>query len=230
MRINKFLAQCNLGSRRSVEELIKNGEIVVNGKICKDLGTQITDSDYVKYNGKILKNKSTKIYIALNKPKNYIVSRSDEFGRKTIYELLPEKLHSLKYIGRLDYDSEGLLILTNDGDFANELTHPKYKLAKTYEVFIRGQITRDKIYTLEHGVIIEDQKTLPANIKIIKQNKYSALLNITIYEGRKRQIRLMMKAVDCEVISLIRIKIGNLELGDLKSGKWTFIDKKSINE
>lgn len=228
MRINKFLAKCNLGSRRKVEELIKNGEIVVNGKICTDLSTQITDKDYVKYNGKNLKNKTSNIYIALNKPKNYIVSYSDEFGRKTIYELLPEKLHNLKYIGRLDYDSEGLLILTNDGDFANELTHPKYKLPKTYEVLIQGKIEMEKIEQLKNGIIIEHKKTLPANVKIIKQNKNNTLLHITITQGRKRQIRLMIKAIGSEVINLLRIKIGNLELGDLKSGKWTFIDKKSI--
>lgn len=228
MRINKFLAQCNLGSRRKVEGLIKNGEIVVNGKVCQDLGTQINDGDYVKYNGKILRNNTSNIYIALNKPKNYIVSRSDEFGRKTIYELLPEKLHNLKYIGRLDYDSEGLLVLTNDGDFANELTHPKYKLAKTYEVFVEGIINRDKIKALEKGIVIERKKTLPAIVKIIKQNKNNALLSITIYEGRKRQIRLMLQAVECEVKSLIRVKIGNLDLGDIKLGKYKIIQKKDI--
>lgn len=229
MRINKFLAQCNLGSRRKVEELIKNGEITVNGKTCFNLATQVSDADYVKYNGKTLKNKTSKIYIAINKPKNYIVTKDDEFGRKTIYELLPEKLQNLKYIGRLDYDSEGLLILTNDGDFVNEITHPKYKLPKTYEVFVNGALDRNKISQLEKGILIDDKMTLPAIVKIIKQSKNNALLNITIYEGRKRQVRLMMKAIDCEVVSLIRIKIGNLELGDLKPGKWTFIDKKSIN-
>ncbi len=228
MRINKFLAKCNLGSRRNVEELIKNGEIIVNGKVCQDLSTQINENDYVKYGGKILKNTTSNIYIALNKPKNYIVSRIDEFGRKTIYELLPEKLQDLKYIGRLDYDSEGLLILTSDGDFANELTHPKYKLAKTYEVFVKGFIDRNKISQLQNGIIIERKKTLPAIVKIIKQNKNTALLHITIYEGRKRQIRLMMQAIECEVMSLVRIKIGKLDLGDIKIGKYKTIQKIDI--
>lgn len=224
MRINKFLAQCNLGSRRKVEELVKNGEIIVNNKIISDLGTQVNEKDIVKYKNKILKNEQEKIYIALNKPVGYIVTKKDDYGRKTIYELLSDEFQNLKYVGRLDYDSEGLIIMTNDGDFADELTHPKYKLQKIYEVILNKSITKEKIQMLRDGIIIDGKWTLPAKVNVIDKTK----LEITIFEGRKRQIREMIKSVGSGIINLKRIQIGNLKLGNMPTGKYKFIDKYDI--
>ncbi|MDD3285014.1 MAG: pseudouridine synthase [Patescibacteria group bacterium] len=224
MRINKFLAQCNLGSRRKVEELVKNGEIIVNNKIISDLGTQVNENDEVKYKNKILKNEQEKIYIAINKPVGYIVTKQDDYERKTIYDLLPSEFQNLKYVGRLDYTSEGLIIMTNDGDFIEEITHPKYKLQKIYEVILNKTLTKQQIQMLRDGIIIEDKKTKPAKVNLIDKTK----LEITIFEGRKRQIREMIKSVGSGIINLKRIQIGNLELGNIHSGKYIFINKSDI--
>lgn len=225
MRINKFLAQCNLGSRRKVEELVKNGEIIVNNKIISDLSTQIDETkDEVKYKNKILKNQNEKIYIALNKPVGFIVTKTDDYGRKTIYDLLPNEFQNLKYVGRLDYTSEGLIIMTNDGDFIEEITHPKYKLQKIYEVLLNKTLTKSQLQNLRDGIIIEEKKTLPAKVNLIDKTK----LEITIFEGRKRQIREMIKTVGSGIINLKRIQIGKLQLGNIASGKYKIIDKKQI--
>ena len=219
MRINKFLANCNLGSRRKVEEFVKAAQITINGQICTDLGTQINEEDIVKYKGEVLKPSSEKIYLALNKPKEYLVSKTDNHQRRTIYSLLPQKYQNLKYVGRLDYDSEGLLFLSNDGDWINKITHPKYKLPKTYEVMLNKTISPFDIQKLRDGIIIENQKTLPAKVKEVGKNK----LHITIFEGRKRQIREMIKALGSGVYNLKRIQIGKFKLGNLKLGKFQII-------
>ncbi len=219
MRINKFLAQCNLGSRRKVEELVKSGNIKVNGKICNNLGTQIKEKDIVQFKNQILKLNSQKIYLAFNKPINYLCTKTDPQERKTIYHLLPQKYQNLKYVGRLDYNSEGLLFLTNDGDWINQITHPKYKLPKIYEVMLNKAITPLDIQKLKKGIIIHGQKTLPAKVKSIGKNK----LQITIFEGQKRQIREMIKALGSGVYSLKRIQIGKYKLGNLKLGQFKII-------
>jgi 23S rRNA pseudouridine2605 synthase len=216
MRINKFLANCNLGSRRKVEEFIKDGQIIINDKTCTNLGTQVNDQDIVKYKGKILKPSQEKIYLALNKPKEYLVTKTDTHNRKTIYDLLPPKYQNLKYVGRLDYDSEGLLFMTNDGNWINEITHPKYKLPKTYEVMLNRTITNEDIEKLRTGIIIDGNKTLPAKVKEVGKNK----LYITIFEGRKRQIRLMIQVIGSGIYNLKRIQIGKFKLGNLQSGNF----------
>ena len=219
MRINKFLASCNLGSRRKVEEFIKAGDIQVNGKTCSDLSTQVEEENLVKYKGKILSLDQEKIYLALNKPKEYLVTKEDTHQRRTIYNLLPEEYQNLKYVGRLDYDSEGLLFMTNDGDWANKVTHPKYKLPKTYEVMLNKAIDPRDIEKLRDGIVIEGQKTLPAKVKEVGKNK----LQITILEGRKRQIREMIKILGSGVYSLKRIQIGKFKLGNLQLGNFQII-------
>lgn len=222
MRINKFLSNCGLGSRRKVEELITRGQIFINKKICTDLSTQINANDIVKFQGKELKIKTEKIYLALNKPVEYLVTKSDDRGRRTIYDLLPEKYQNLNYVGRLDYNSSGLLILTNDGDLNQEITKPKNKIPKTYETKTDRKLTTQELKKLESGVIIENQKTLPAEISNINGNKFT----ITIHEGKKRQIRLMVASVEAKVIELKRIGIGKLEIGDLELGKYRLLDEK----
>ncbi len=229
VRINKFLAQCNLGSRRQVEELITSGKIKVNGVICTELGTQINPAeDKVVMGRKELKIDTELIYVMLNKPKNYLVTTKDEFDRRTVYKLLPEFAIKLNPIGRLDKDSEGLLILTNDGNFAQLLIHPRNKLPKTYKVVIKGKLAHDDLLKLRAGVEIEGQKTLPAKIYIKKETEEESTIKITIYEGRNRQIRKMFEKFHHDVVSLKRIEIGSIELGKLPTGMWRFLTPQEI--
>jgi 23S rRNA pseudouridine2605 synthase len=216
MRINKYLAQCNLGSRRKVEEFVKDGDVKVNEKICTDLGTQIIEGDLVEYKGQKVDSDSEKIYLAVNKPKEYLVTKTDTHDRRTIYSLLPDKYQNLKYVGRLDYDSEGLIFMTNDGDWLNKITHPKYKLPKTYEAMLNRAISPQDVQRLRDGIMIENKKTFPAKVKEVGKNK----LHITISEGRKRQIRLMIQAVGSGTYNLKRIQIGKYKLGNLKLGNF----------
>ncbi|HNV97477.1 MAG TPA: pseudouridine synthase [bacterium] len=225
MRINKFLSQAGLGSRRKVEELIKSGLILINGKICNDLSKQINENDIVKYQNKELKIESEKITIMLNKPIGYLVTKHDDRGRKTIYDLLPHEYKNLNYVGRLDYNSSGLLILTNDGDLNQKITKPLNKIPKTYEVITSRNLTEKEFKKLESGIVIEGHKTLPAKISNISGNKFT----ITIYEGKKRQIRLMVIHVGAKVIELKRIQIGGLKLGKLDIGKYELLNQKQIS-
>lgn len=224
MRINKFLSSCGLGSRRKVEELINKGLIFVNGKVCTDLSKQISDNDIVRFQKKELKIGNEKITIMLNKPAGYLVTQYDEHGRKTIYDLLPKQYKNLNYIGRLDYNSCGLLILTNDGDLNQKITKPENKIPKTYEVITDRELSNQELKKLGCGVIIEGYKTLPAEISNANGNKFT----ITIYEGKKRQIRLMVATTGAKVTELKRIRIGGLELGDLRLGKYEILNQSRI--
>ncbi|MCD4817567.1 MAG: rRNA pseudouridine synthase [Candidatus Cloacimonetes bacterium] len=229
MRINKFLAQCKLGSRRHVEELIKSGKIVVNGKICTDLSVQIDPTnDKVLFENKEIEFIDEKIYLMLNKPQNYLVSSKDDFGRKTVYDLLPDFKSHLFPIGRLDYNSEGLLLFTTDGDFANKIIHPRYKLPKVYKVLVKGNLIDAQIKLLRDGIVIEGKKTAPALVFVKKRTVNNILLRITIHEGRKRQIRYMIKKVGAEVLSLKRLQIGDVRLGNLPIGMWKMLKPSEV--
>jgi len=229
MRINKFLAKCNLGSRRAVEKLVKNGEITVNGKLCSDLSTQIDpENDEVKFKGKKLLLKNENIYLMLNKPKKYLVSSKDAFDRKTVYELLPDFDVHLFAIGRLDYMSEGLLLLTSDGDFANRIIHPRYKLPKVYKVLVKGNIEKEQIQKLRDGIVIEGKKTQPAIVFVKNRSEGKAQLKMTIFEGRKRQIRRMVGKIDAEVLELKRLQIADVKLGKLPTGMWRMLKPNEV--
>ncbi len=229
MRINRFLAQANLGSRRQVEEYISRGKVTVNGKICQDLSTQIdTANDIVTYDNKVVHIQNELIYIMLNKPLDYVVTKSDEYGRKTVYDLLPEFARALNPVGRLDMDSEGLLILTNDGDLANQITHPRYKLEKVYKVEVQGNLTKDAIEKLRLGVEIEGIKTQSARVFVKSHVGDHFILRITIREGKKRQIRRMVEAVNCKVLHLKRLQIGDINLDKLPIGMWRFLKPTEI--
>ncbi len=229
IRINKFLAKCGLGSRRKVEDYILEGKVSVNSIVITDLSYKVNpESDLVRYNGKLVRISKSTIYIMLNKPRGYVVTKSDEFNRKTVYDLVPEELKDLNPIGRLDKESEGLLLLTNDGDFANKIIHPRYKLPKTYYVKVKGKISDDKIDKLKNGVEIEKKMTKPALVFLIEANEIEAYMKMIISEGRKRQIRLMLKAVNCEVIELKRTQIGDVSLGNLPQGMWRYMLPKEV--
>lgn len=230
MRINKYLATCGLGSRRSVEELIKKGLISINNKVVTDLSFDVSSSDIVKYNGKNLSLVEDKVYIMLNKPRCYITSTKDDQGRKVVLDLLKGCKHKVFPVGRLDYNTEGLLLLTNDGDWANNITHPSNHIAKTYAVSTKYMLTNKQLNQIRNGIIIDNRRTLPAKINLVDKDDSHYFYHITIYEGRNREIRKMFEFLELKIYSLKRLQIGNLLLGDLEEGKYRYLDKKEINK
>jgi 23S rRNA pseudouridine2605 synthase len=218
MRLHKFMANCGIASRRRSEALIQEGVVTVNGKIAV-IG-QIIDSsiDQVVVRGQKLRAPQGHVYYLVNKPRQVVSTTSDPDGRRTVTSLVKSKKR-LYPVGRLDYDSEGLMLLTDDGELAQKLTHPKYETNKTYRVLVKGNITEKAIKYLETGVTIEGKKTAPAKVEIVEKQPNNTWIDITIHEGRNRQIRKMCEAVSYPVLQLIRTKLGDWELGNLKSGE-----------
>lgn len=218
VRINKYLALCGIGSRRKVEDFVKDGLIKVNGKVTTELSTDITKKDVVEYNDTRLKLPSNYVYYKLHKPKGYICSANDEHGRKTIYELVnvPERVFS---VGRLDYNSEGLLILTNDGDFANKITHPSNHVNKEYIVTVEGEMLESELAVLRAGVVENGVRMPSAKVKLMEFKKDISRLSVVIDEGQNRQIRRMFEAIGKTIVLLKRVSIGGLKLGGLERGK-----------
>ncbi len=222
-RLQKFLARAGVASRRSAEKLITEGKIRVNGVIIKELGTKVDPfKDKISYNGKMVKLERKKVYYMLNKPKGYISTVKDDKGRKTVVDILSDVEERIFPIGRLDYNTEGLLLLTNDGDFMNKLLHPKYEIGKTYVAKIDGIINLDDLHKLADGVKLEDGKTAPADVYLDSINKTlkESRVEITIYEGKNRQVRRMFKALGYEVKALKRIAFAGLTLNKLKRGEY----------
>lgn len=219
MRIHKFLAHSGVASRRHAEAMVEKGEVKINGSLAK-VG-QVIDSDTAKVEvgGKIIKIDQTLVYYLLNKPRGVVSAVTDPDGRRTVTSLVPGG-HRLYPVGRLDYDSEGLMLLTNDGDLAYKLTHPKFEINKTYHVLVKGVMTDKTVGYLEQGVTIEGKKTAPAQVSITESQANNTWINITIHEGRNRQIRKMCEAVGYPVLRLIRTHLGTWALGDLAVGKY----------
>ncbi len=231
-RLQKYLANSGIASRRKCEELIMQGKIEVNGKIVTELGTKVTKKDIVKYNGKIIEPQEEKIYILLNKPIGYVTTVKDQFGRDTVMDLVRVDKRIVP-VGRLDMYTSGALILTNDGDFVNKLIHPKNEIDKTYNITVAGIIKKEDIKQLENGVKIDDSYvTKPAKVKILKivEDKNISRVQITIHEGKNRQVRKMCEAIGKKVLALHRCKIGNLGVKDLKLGQWRYLKEKEIKE
>lgn len=227
IRINKYIAECGVCSRRKADVLIQNKKVLVNGNIIDTLGTMIDeDKDVVTINNKVIKKEKKLVYIMLNKPKGYVTTSIEQFGRKSVLDLIDIK-QRIYPVGRLDMYTEGLLLLTNDGDFANMLMHPKNKIKKTYIVKVKGNVTEDKIQKLRNGVDIGGYITKKAEVTEIKD---SSLFQIVISEGKNRQVRKMCESVGLQVINLKRVKIGSLELGDLPVGKYRLLNDKDIEE
>lgn len=228
IRLQKYLAMCNVASRRSAEEMILQGRVSVNGTKCKTLGTKVTENDTVCVDGTEVTLETKKYYIMLNKPVGYMTTVSDEQGRATVMELVSDISKRLYPVGRLDCNTEGLLILSNDGDFTYKVTHPKHKLAKTYEVFVSGNAEKNAIKKLEQGVWIDGKKTAPAIVDIVDYGKNSAVLSITIHEGRNRQVRKMCASVGFKVMGLKRVSEGGLTLGNLPLGRWRHLTDAEV--
>ncbi len=218
MRINKFLAECGVASRRAADKMIENGEVKINGNPCS-VGDTVSEGDHVTVNGKTVSTVKKYEYYMMNKPKGYVCTVKDDKGRKTVMDLLPPNVKRVFPIGRLDYDSEGLLLFTNDGELTYRLTHPKNEIPKTYLVKLEGKISDDALHKVRTGVWIDGRKTGRCNIKIVEELRDAVKLHITITEGRNRQIRKMFESVGKEVKFLKRIKIGDLTLKGLNRGE-----------
>jgi 23S rRNA pseudouridine2605 synthase len=234
-RLQKYMARCGVASRRKCEEIILEGKVKVNDKIVTELGVKINyEIDKVFYNGKIITPEENKVYIMLNKPEGYITSVKDEKGRKTILDIV--KVNERIYpIGRLDYDSSGLILLTNDGDIYNKIIHPRVEVQKKYIALCRGIFSNEEIKRFENGVDIGGYITADAKLKVIdkekdkRTNEFNSLVEIIIHEGKNRQIRKMCSALGHEVISLKRVAIGDIKLGYLKRGEWRNLTKEELN-
>lgn len=229
IRLQKYLAQCGVASRRASEELIKDGRVSINSETVNTLGTKVYVGDVVCVDGVRITEESKKIYIMLNKPIGYMSTVSDDRDRPTVMDLVGDIDSRLYPVGRLDFNTEGLLLMSNDGDFTYKVTHPKHKLDKTYEVLVTGNPVPNAIKILERGVVIDGRKTAPAIVDISESTKGSAILEITIHEGRNRQVRKMCAAVGFKVQALRRISEGGLSLGNLPIGKWRHLCKAEID-
>ncbi len=220
VRINKYLAGLGIAARRKVDDLVASGKVFVNGKKAV-LGQKVEPGvDKVEVNGKKVEGTAgKKVYIALNKPVGVVSTARDTHGRKTVLDLV-ESTERLFPVGRLDQDSGGLMLLTNDGDLAFSLTHPKFHIEKTYEVWVKGKVGPEKIGRLATGVRLDDGVTAPAKVKLVRETEHSSLISITLFQGKNRQIRRMCAALRLHITSLTRKSMGPVELGDLGSGKW----------
>jgi 23S rRNA pseudouridine2605 synthase len=233
MRLEKYIATSGIASRRSVKKSIQAGLVTVNGEPVLVPGHPINvETDSVEFEGKQVEPLAEHIYLMLNKPAGCLTTRSDERGRPTVMELVADLRDTIYPVGRLDLETEGLLLFTNDGDFAYRLLHPSHEVEKTYLVWVKGVPRDDAIQRLRQGVTISSGATAPAKIKRVKVSKdgTSTKFEVVIHEGKKRQVRLMFKAVGHPVIRLKRVRIGNLRLGNLPSGQYRFLSPEEISE
>ncbi len=229
MRINKFLAMSGVASRRGADQLIEDGVVKINGRICSPGDDVDIGSDNVTVNGKPVNVVKKFDYYMMNKPKGYVCTVKDDKGRKTVMDLLPNNQKRLFPVGRLDYDTEGLLLLTNDGDLTYKLTHPKNEVPKTYLVKTEKPVSDEDVVRLRAGVIVDGVKTKRCNVRLIETNKTGSKLHITITEGRNRQVRKMFEAVNNCVDFLKRIKIGDLTLSGLDRGEIRQLTAREID-
>lgn len=228
IRLNKYLAMCVVASRRAADRMIESGRVRVNGRSVRDMGVKIDpDKDIVRVDGKEVHPPRRNIYVLLNKPKGYVTTVSDERGRKTVFDLIKLKAR-LFPVGRLDLNSEGLLLLTNDGELAHRLMHPRFKISKTYRVRLDRDFNPDDFEALTSGIELEDGVTLPCKARFYTDS--GERLEITIREGRNRQVKRMFAALGYDVKALKRIRFGPLELKDVTRGQWRYLTPKEIRE
>ena len=228
MRLQKYLAMANVASRRASEKIIADGRVKVNGKTVTQLGTKVCNDDTIEVDGKKIQLEKKKYYIMLNKPSGYVTTASDEFGRNTVLDLISDINGRIYPVGRLDADTEGLLILTNDGDFAYTLSHPKHNVEKTYLAYVNGVPDRVALTRLENGVLIDGVRTRKAKADILEVGKNSSVVEIKIKEGRNRQVRKMLEEVGHRVMHLQRVAISTVTLGNLPLGKWRHLAEAEI--
>lgn len=228
IRLQKFLAEAGVASRRKCEELMLQGRVEVNGVKVTELGFKVNAGDTVKLDGKEVKQEEKKVYILLNKPVGYITTAKDQFSRKTVLDLVEGVKERIYPVGRLDYDTSGLLLLTNDGDLAYKLTHPGREADKVYQAKIKGALNDKEIQAFKTGIRIDDYTTSPAKIKVLERTGTDSLVEVTIHEGKNRQVRKMFEAVGHVVLKLRRIAIGPVKLGSLEEGGWRHLTPDEV--
>ena len=231
-RLQKYLAECGIASRRKCEEYIAQGKVKVNGKVVTELGKKVNESDKIEFECKLVKKENTnKVYILLNKPIGYVTTSDEQFGREKVLDLIKINRRVVP-VGRLDMYTSGALILTDDGDFVYKVTHPKHEIEKTYIATVHGEVSDEEIEKLRNGVQIEDYTTSKAKAKRIQYNpdKKQTRIVITIHEGKNRQVRKMCEAIGKKVIALHRSKIGNIEVKDIPLGKWRYLTQNEVKD
>lgn len=230
IKLQKYFSDCGVMSRRSAEEEIKKGRVKVNGSVA-ELGQRILPgTDKVEYKGApVVKKNDEKIYVLLNKPRGYVTTLCDEKGRRTVTELVADVGARVYPVGRLDMDSDGLLLLTNDGELTNRLTHPRHEIPKIYHVTVVGSPSAPQISALSAPMVIDGYEILPVKIKIIGTDVSSTTLEMTLYEGRNRQIRKMCQTQNLKITRLCRVALGNISLGSLEVGKWRYLTPKEVD-
>ena len=220
MRLQKLLAEAGIASRRAGEEVIRAGRVAVNGRVVREMGTKVDPlHDAVTVDGTPVKAKR-KLYILLNKPAGYVSSRSDPHGRRMVGELLPKEWSNLYTVGRLDYKSEGMLFLTNDGEFALHLTHPRYGVRKRYHATVEGKVEPAMIHNITHGVFDEGERLKAEKARILKSSRSQSVVELELAEGKNREVRRLFEAQRLRVTALRRVQIGPIKLGELRSGRW----------
>ncbi len=231
MRLQKYMAHCGVASRRHAEEIIRSGQVYVNGKPVVEMGFMVSPEDRVEWEGRVLSMEKKQIYIMLNKPWGYISSMSDPQGRPTVLDLVKGIKARVYPVGRLDFDTTGLLLLTNDGNFTFTSTHPSAETRKTYLAEIEGVPETAVMERLENGIVLDGKKTWPAEAELLETyGRKSSLIQITLHEGRNRQVKRMCEAVGHSVIQLKRVAVGGIVLGDLPEGQWRYLTEKEIKQ
>lgn len=227
MRINKYLSGCGLDSRRKCEKLVTDGRVKVNGKTITDLATDVKDDDTVEVDGKYVNLSERKVYIILNKPKGCVCTASDEKGRKTVLDFVKIK-ERIFPVGRLDYDTEGLLLLTNDGELAYTITHPKNMIKKVYSVRVEGEPSDAELKKLRNGVEYGGIKYAPARVAVVEKDEKQTKLEITVTEGKNHEIRNMIESLGRRVLFLKRIEVAGIRLGGLSRGEWRYLNAREL--
>ena len=228
MRIQKFLSRAGAASRRKAEAMVLDGRVRVNGTVVTELGTKVDPTlDRVEVDGTPIRLSEAR-WVRFHKPAGVLCTAKDTHGRRTIYDLLPREHSSLRYVGRLDLDTEGLLLLTNDGDIANRLQHPRYKVEREYEVSVRGVLSKKDLARLRVGVVLDDGLARPVRIKVAAPVEEYGKLTLVMTEGRKREVRRLMYAVGYSVVTLRRVRFGPVKLGKLPSGKWETLSSHDV--
>ncbi len=229
MRINKYIASSGYSSRRKADELIENGQVKINGAVLRSPGYDVAPGDKVEVSGHLIEAHEELVYYLLNKPQGYVTTTSDEKNRPTVMDLMTDVTVRVFPVGRLDYDSAGLLIMTNDGELSNHIAHPRSKVWKTYMAEVAGPLTLAKVAQLQKGVMVDDRMTAPAKARLLKQKGDMSLVEVQIHEGRNRQVRKMFEAVGCRVTYLQRTQIGEVKLGRLHEGDYRKLTREEID-
>ncbi|MDD2648307.1 MAG: pseudouridine synthase [Eubacteriales bacterium] len=230
MRLQKYMALSGVASRRTAEKMIADGLVQLNGQTVREMGLQVNDGDVVRVRGEVITPVLEKHYVLYHKPAGEVTTVSDPEGRSCVLDHFRDYPARLYPVGRLDYDSEGLLLLTNDGELTEKMLHPSSEVNKVYLARVSGKVTPQEVFTMRGGILLDGNKTAPAKVRIVKEEAFATMLLVTIHEGRYRQVRRMCEAVGHQVLALRRVQFGPLELGDLPRGKWRRLTEDEVRK